>query len=175
MKFDKKTKITCGTISTIIIIGVTTITTITIMTLKNNEAKRRDKSVEREGILITGGDSLNGFLSSVELFIPEINHSCSLPPMRRRRKLHSQNQFLACGGGDRSSGSTCEEFNPELGQWSLRTSPLIQSRRRHSSWTLNNGSVILLGGIHISKENITELVSPGLPSVRSLQLNEGMF
>ena len=174
MKFDKKTKITCGTVSTIIIIGVT-ITTITILTLKNNKAKRSDKPVEREGILITGGNNKNGFLSSVELFIPEIHQSCSLPPMTRSRNLHSQNQFLACGGGDRSSGSTCEEFNPKLGQWSLRKSPLIQSRRRHSSWTLNNGSVILLGGIHNTKENITELVSPGLQSVRSLQLNESMF
>ena len=186
MKFDKKTKILCGTTSIIFIIAVTIITIAICQNngakienksveRENNAAKRSDKSVLREGILISGGNNENGSLSSVELFIPETNQICSLPPMTRSRYLHSQNQFLACGGGGRSSGSSCEEFNTKLGQWSLHPSPLIQSRRRHSSWTLGNGSVILLGGMHSLRENITELVSPGLRSVRALELNESMF
>ena len=179
MKFKRETKIKALVSISIIIIIAVTVSTIATLTLKNNEAKRRNKSEEREGILITGGTNKNGSLSSVELFIPETNQICSLPPMTHSRHLHSQNQFLACGGGGKTSGSSCEEFNPKLGEWSLRTSPLIRSRRGHSSWSLTNGSVILLGGIptgmHDVKENIAELVSPGLQSVRSLLLNESIL
>ena len=176
MEFKKETKIKALVSISIIIITAVTVSTIAV--LKNNEVKRRNKS-EREVILITGGTNKNGSLSSVELFIPETNQICLLPPMTHSRHLHSQNQFLACGGGGKTSGSSCEEFNPKLGQWNLRTSPLIRNRRGHSSWSLTNGSVILLGGIptgmHDVKENIAELVSPGLQSVRSLLLNESML
>lgn len=189
MKFEKKTKIKIlGSISLVLIIGVT-ITIIATVTLKSEEEKinkseereeREEKIIKseerekREAILISGGINKNGPLSAVELFLPKTNQSCSLPPMTRSRSLHSQNQFLACGGGG-TSGSSCEEFNPNLGHWGLRASPLIRNRRRHSSWTLNNGSVLLLGGIQSTKENIAELVSPGLKSVRSALLNENML
>ena len=93
------------------------------------------------GILISGG----GLLSSAEVYLPGLKKSCSLANMTASRFRHSQSNFLACGGFGSDTAMTCELFSLGVG-WRLEPYTLTEERRGHSSWTLNNGSVVLLGG-----------------------------
>ena len=77
--------------------------------------------------------------------------------MNHEKKFHTQNGFLSCGGFE--TPSLCEVFTPG-GGWTEEPYQLNQERWGHTSWTLNNGSVLLLGGQ--SAQNTTELVMPGL-------------
>ena len=114
----------------------------------------------KSGILITGGKKgTSESLSAVEIFIPDLNRSCSLQPMNHHKYLHSQNGFLSCGGFE--TPSLCEFYTPG-GGWAEEHYKLTQERWGHTSWTLNNGSVLLLGGLGQSAQTTTDLVRPGL-------------
>ena len=102
--------------------------------------------------------------SSAEVYIPGLNKSCLLPNMTNSIFGHSQNNLLACGGYDTNvSDTTCEVFNPGVG-WRSEPYSLIDScgRSGHTSWTFNNGSVLLLGGGCLESTNTTELITPGV-------------
>ena len=116
-----------------------------------------DFSAFAVGILISGGQNGAGDpVASVEIFIPDLNKSCSLPSLTTSRSDHSQNNFLACGG--ETTPTTCEVFTPGVG-WSPEPYSLTEGRRHHTSWTLNNGSVLLLGGL---ETRTTEILTPGV-------------
>ena len=68
--------------------------------------------------------------------------------------MHSQNNRLACGGW--YTDTSCEVFT-ENG-W--KQEPYSPNREYHMGWTLNNGSVILLGGGR--GVNTTEIITPGV-------------
>ena len=115
------------------------------------------------GILISGGWNYEDgwhHLSSVEVYSPALNTSCLLPDMTTGRYFHSQNSFLTCGGDNGVGERSCEVYSPGEG-WSLEPYTLTQSRYDHTSWTLNNGSVLLLGGYYYNSDT-TELVTPGV-------------
>ena len=62
------------------------------------------------------------------------------------REGHSLASLLACGGyGD--DGVNCETFSEDLG-WQLEPFKLTRKRTGHISWSLNNGSVLLMGGLN---------------------------
>ena len=110
--------------------------------------------VEIVGILISGG----GLLSSAEVYIPSLQKSCSLPSLRASRYRHTQNNLLACGGFGSDTATTCELYSPGVG-WRPEPYTLAEERRGHSSWTLSNGSVVLLGGEGTTR---TEVLTPGV-------------
>jgi len=113
------------------------------------------------GVLVTGGWASDGVSSSPELFIPGTNQSCHLPDMVTAREGHSLASLLACGGyGD--DGANCETFSEDLG-WQLEPFKLTRKRTGHISWSLNNGSVLLMGGLN--SDRTTEMITPGIPSV----------
>lgn len=136
------------------------------------------------GILIAGGfDTWN--VLSVEVFVPETGLSCSLPNMTISRSDFTLNGFLACGGDVISSASSgsrnCSLYNPRDQGWTLEAYQLSQWRGSHSSWTLTNGSVLLMGGSgdYLVNETdpwdmvhgiTTELVTAGVGSVPSFNL-----
>ena len=120
------------------------------------------------GILITGGENNSGRLSSAEVFIPALNKSCSLSNMTQSRCRHTQNGFLSCGDDQSSGGNKCEVYTPQTGKWSIETYNLTASRFRHTSWSLDNGSVVLLGGW--SSNITTEILIQGVGTSRGFDL-----
>ena len=116
--------------------------------------------MEYLGILITGGFSNDFRLSSVELFLPGLNLSCSLPDMTRTREDHTHN-VLSCGGQGylKGTSTSCEVYTAG-GGWRQERYNLTRERWAHTSWALSNGSIVLLGGW--TDPSSTEIVTPGL-------------
>ena len=52
--------------------------------------------------------------------------------------------------------------------WRQEPYNLTEKRHGHTSWSLNNGSVVLLGGR--DSENTTETVTPGVGTARGFNL-----
>ena len=96
-------------------------------------------------ILVTGGDPGYEAAHSAEVFLPSISTSCELPGLVVRRYDHTQDGLLACGGLDSEAGYSCEEFSPATGTWARTTHILQQSRYRHVSWSVEEGT-LLMGG-----------------------------
>ena len=114
-------------------------------------------------------------LSTAEVFIPALNKSCSLPNMKAPRTSHTQNEFLTCGGGTPEeeflhTPHTCEVYNPLTASWSLEPYNLTDNIYIHNSWSLGNGSVLLLGGGN--RDNKTEMVTQGIGSTKSFNLQQ---
>ena len=112
-----------------------------------------------------------------EIYVPELQKSCSLSKMTLQRYRHTANGFLSCGGsfynnsynGEEDwSYETCEVYVPGLG-WRREPYILNTWKADHTSWTLKNGSVLLLGSYF--DDNETELVTPGVGSVPGFYLN----
>ena len=78
--------------------------------------------------------------------------------MNQARNRHTQNDFLSCGD-DVNYGNTCEVYTPQTGNWSIETYNLTEVRYGHTSWSLDNGSVVLLGGWYTG--NTTILIQDG--------------
>ena len=127
------------------------------------------------GILITGNgyDQNNDTLA--EIYVPELQKSCVLPTMTMHRADHTQNGFMSCGGhhfsnpiGGDWSYETCEVYVPGVG-WRKEPYILDTWKTDHTSWTLKNGSVLLMGSFF--EKNITELVTPGVGTVPGFTLS----
>ena len=87
------------------------------------------------------------------------------------REGFTLNGFLACGGTFRAQ-SSCSSYGGES-NWTKEPYTLYSERKFHSSWTLRNGSVLLMGGGSGWDEpvgNSTELVTPGVGTVPSFTL-----
>ena len=114
-----------------------------------------------------------------EIYVPELQKSCSLSKrtLLLQRSEHTQAGALSCGGryknhswsgGEDWSYETCEVYVPGLG-WRRENYTLNSWKTDHTSWTLKNGSVLLLGSDF--DDNETELVTPGVGSVPGFYLN----
>ena len=100
-----------------------------------------------------------------EIYVPDLQKTCSLSNMTIQRFGHTQNGFLSCGGssynwteGEYWTYETCDVYVPGVG-WRLEPYILNTWKADHTSWTLKNGSVLLLGSS--LDYNETELVTPG--------------
>ena len=100
-------------------------------------------------ILITGGwnkETGGSPLSSVEIYNPATNASCSLPSLPEERHYHSQDGGLACGGKNRYNTGwleDCLEWTPASGSWTRLN--ITETRIGHVSWATPYG-VWLIGG-----------------------------
>jgi len=103
---------------------------------------------------MTGGADNADPLSSVEVYVPSTNTSCSLPSLPVETWGHSQDGLLLCGGG--FNEEQCLTFHAASGEW-VQTHRLSGERRFHSSWQREDGTVLLMWGENSSK--ITEIVS----------------
>ena len=107
-----------------------------------------------------------------EIYVPDLQKRCSLGNMTMQRYGHTQNGLMSCGGGSREtredSYDTCEVYVPGVG-WRLEPYTLNTRITGHTSWTLQNGSVLLLGSF--LNPYSTELVTPGVGSVPGFNLN----
>lgn len=127
------------------------------------------------GIIIVGGGARSEFYMPDELpahcYIPD-DLICQDPDdpngyvcFMGDYYYHTQNEFLTCGGislgpdGEEALSQKCEVFTPGVG-WRLEPYELAEPRFQHTSWTLNNGSVVLVGGPVWSRDT-TEVVTPG--------------
>ena len=99
--------------------------------------------------------------------------------MKEPRIYHTQNEFLTCGGTTPGRSyhtpHTCEVYNPLTASWSLESYNLTENIYAHNSWSLGNGSVLLLGGMKgntISETRFykTEMVTQGIGSTKSFDL-----
>ena len=101
-------------------------------------------------IIITGGEVVYNpprqLHSNVEVYVPSINKSCSLPPLPEEREDFTQDQLTACGGvtTDGFPLMYCTTFSG--GKW---TNKLIDERKFHTSWRSPIG-LVLLGGWPVS-------------------------
>ena len=105
-------------------------------------------------LIMTGGYN-DGVLSSVEVYVPSTNTSCSLPSLPVETHLNSQDGLLLCGGIGNSRQS-CHTFHSDSGEW-VRTHNLSEKRSGHSSWQREDGTVVLMGGV--DSPTTTEIVS----------------
>ena len=95
---------------------------------------------------------LDGELSSVEVYVPSINTSCSLPSLPVGTFGHSQDGLLQCGG----AGNTLHCHTFQSGEW-VKTHNLSEEREYHSSWQRGDGTIVLMGGD--DSPTTTEIVS----------------
>ena len=106
---------------------------------------------------MTGGyNSNNEWLSSVEVYVPSTNTSCSLPSLPVETWGHSQDGLLLCGGYPNSRHS-CHTFHSDSGEWRVKTHRLSEGRLYHSSWQREDETVLLMGGGY--SPTTTEIVS----------------
>ena len=111
-----------------------------------------------------------------EIYVPDLQKTCSLGNMTMQRYEHTQDGFLACGGteylrentGEYWTYDTCEVYVPGVG-WRLENYILNTWKTGHTSWTLKNGSVLLLGSWLYP--NSTEIVTPGEGTQPGFNLN----
>ena len=84
-------------------------------------------------------------IDSVEVFLPSTATTCQLPREVLARQAHTQDGLLVCGGCCGDVLTSCEEFNPATGTWSLTSHTLQQGRADHVSWSVEEGT-LLMGG-----------------------------
>ena len=94
-------------------------------------------------------------LTSVEVYVPSTNTSCSLPSLPVATEGHSQDGLLLCGG-DGNYRQSCLTFHPDSGEW-VKAHNLSEGRYEHSSWQREDGTVLLMGGV--DSLTTTEIVS----------------
>ena len=104
---------------------------------------------------MTGGDNGEDYLSSVEVYHPGTNTSCTLPSLPEGISSHSQDGLVLCGGYP-DFGRSCYTLNTDTAQWT-KTHSLSERRYGHTSWRREDGSILLIGGGY--SETTTELVS----------------
>ena len=76
-------------------------------------------SIPIAALIMTGGRN-GGRLSSVELYVPSTNTSCSLPSLPVKSEEHSQDGLLLCGGEGINldvNGYWCHTFHSDSGEW----------------------------------------------------------
>ena len=83
-------------------------------------------------------------MQSAEIYHPDRDSACVLPDIPDRRRDHTQDGALLCGGI--YTDGSCRRWNPDTGAWDLVTESLTWSRQHHTSWTPANGSVTYLMG-----------------------------
>ena len=106
---------------------------------------------------MTGGyKNRDDRLSSVEVYHPGTNTSCSLPSLPEGIRHHSQDGLTQCGGD--GSAKSCHTLNTDTAQWT-KTHSLSERRAGHTSWRREDGSILLIGGDY--SKTTTELVSDG--------------
>ena len=99
---------------------------------------------------MTGGYKDRNRLSSVEVYHPGTNTSCTLPSLPEAISHHTQDGLTQCGG------LSCFTLKTDTAQWT-KTHNLSQERSIHSSWRRKDQTILLIGGG--SSPNTTELVS----------------
>merc|ERR1711963_130229 len=117
-------------------------------------APNRPSSASDKALIITGGSYNDDRLSSVEVYHPGTNTSCTLPSLPEEIAGHSQDGLTQCGGY--GSTKSCHTLNTDTAQWT-KTHNLSEERVVHYSWWREDGSILLFGDDY-SK---TELVSEG--------------
>ena len=117
-------------------------------------------------VLIIGGHDASEPLISCEFFNPTYNEfSPSTAKLAVGRANHTASllpdgRVLVCGGGDEvTSFETTEIYDPSTDSFS--GGPLMTERRSgHAATTLENGKVLLTGGINGNVSSSTELYDP---------------
>ncbi len=103
-------------------------------------------------VLITGGTSGTGALSSAELWDPATGHGSPVSDMHAARRGHSatllaSGKVLIAGGADASGNSqkTTELFDPATSSFTASTS-MNELRTQHTATLLASGAVLVTGG-----------------------------
>ena len=105
-------------------------------------------------ILVTGGMSSSGVVSSADLYSLASQFFAPATPMNVARWLHTatllnDGTVLVAGGSDLANKETldsAEIYNPTAGTFTLLTNTLNTARVGHTATLLNNGQVLLVGG-----------------------------
>ena len=98
-------------------------------------------------ILITGGDGdfNNGGGALAEIYDPQKNSGCRLPPLPNFRFGHTQDESILCGGSYQDNNqSSCLMWESKLGNWE-KTHTMLTRRFNHMSWASPSG-IYLMGG-----------------------------
>ena len=142
-------------------------TTTTKLTIKGklnllNQTIEFGCDVWFEGILVTGGGG-----KSVEMFVPSSGSTCLLGDLPDRRRFHTLEGGLLCGGGVAmfppwpDTLGNCLTLDTTTGKWH-ESHNLTRHRGYHVSWSLHQ-DVILIGGYQgfsLSSSRTSELVRP---------------
>ena len=124
------------------------------------------KNISVPALIITGGANDEGVLSSVEVYIPSTNKSCTLKSLPEVRRSHTQDQVTACGGFDKDGLPivTCKTFASRVFA-TTNKSQLMDWRVAHSSWRSPSG-LVLIGGF--PGESITDVL--GLEKTKTTEI-----
>ena len=107
-------------------------------------------------VRITGGVGGYRTETKAELFNPQSNKSCPLPPISPRRTDHSSCADLICGGFRFRRIRSCNHINDASITITLR-----EKRANHLCWKLpgEQSDVLLLGGRWQKSSRTTERIS----------------
>ena len=86
------------------------------------------------GILITGGDGLQGRGRGVEVYNPLTNKTCQLPDLPDVRMYHSLCGGLLCGGGESKdvySKRSCLLLDPRSGRFDCTKAWLVKGSHQN--------------------------------------------
>ena len=115
-------------------------------------------------ILITGGWTEASYQHSAEIYIPKNGSGCSLSELPERRKFHSQEAGLICGGSSRAYleyniHNNCYRWSPTSGVWS-KSHTFGVERTFQVSWSTEAG-LYLIGGHGVASNNAEKLMEDG--------------
>jgi hypothetical protein len=101
-------------------------------------------------VLVAGGDSGSGSLSSAGLYDPATGTWMPASALSTARLDHTatllpNGKVLAAGGYNGSYLSSAELYDPATGTWTP-TGPMTAARRWHTASLLPNGKVLIVGG-----------------------------
>ena len=117
-----------------------------------------------KAILITGGWTEGSLPHPAEIFLPHNGTGCWLPEIPERRKFHSQEAGLACGGSSRAYleytiYNNCWQWIPGEGGWTM-SHTLAVERTFHVAWSSPSG-LTLIGGYGVASNNGEILMEDG--------------
>ena len=111
-----------------------------------------------EAILITGGYGPWYGPGVAELFLPWQNSTCELPPLPDKRAEHVQSGNTLCGGYVSSTKRSCLQWSVQQGGWVTLPLTLTEERSGSSIWRVSQDSLVIMGGIIISRDAKYEIL-----------------
>lgn len=156
---------------------------VAVAAMKTTRAYHRATMLQNGRVLITGGyDKDNNVLATAELYDPASKTFSATGSMATSRVYHTatllpSGKVLIAGGStvsDLTTGNpldSVEIYDPATGRFTTPTTAvLIDARFSHSAILLNNGKVLLTGGIGLAGQKLAtaELYDPASTAVNQI-------